>query len=204
MPYFSRSGSLTSFPEVAREVGLDPWALLQEFGLPRRCLDEPDSMVPSESVCRLLEAAAGRSGLEAFGVRMAEARKLSSLGPLGMFAREQPTLRDAVTALAHYARLINESLSISIEESADVAVLREELLVGDVVPVRQATELAVALLFTSPASTSACVIVCVPVQVVFWPGASVVTGHTAAASSWASFTTRPVIVTLPVFVTRNV
>ena len=63
---------------------------------------------------------------------------------------------------------------------------------------------AVALLFTSPASTSACVIVCVPVQVVFWPGASVVTGHTAAASSWASFTTRPVIVTLPVFVTRNV
>ena len=63
---------------------------------------------------------------------------------------------------------------------------------------------AVALLFTSPASTSACVIVCVPVQVVSWPGASVVTGHTAAVSSWASFTTRPVIVTLPVFVTRNV
>jgi predicted alpha/beta hydrolase family esterase/AraC-like DNA-binding protein len=147
MPYFSRSGSLTSFPEVAREVGLDPWALMQEFGLPRRCLDEPDSMVPSESVCRLLEAAASRSGIGAFGLRMAEARKLSSLGPLGMFAREQPTLRDAVTALAHYARIINESLSISIEESADVAILREELLVGDVVPVRQATELAVALLF---------------------------------------------------------
>jgi AraC-like DNA-binding protein len=147
MPYFSRSGSLTSFPEVAREAGLDPMALIQEFGLPRGCLDEPDSMVPSESVCRLLEAAATRSGVEAFGLRMAEARKISSLGPLGMFAREQKTLRDAVTALAHYARILNESLSISVEESGDVAILREEILVGHVVPVRQATELAVALMF---------------------------------------------------------
>ena len=147
MAYFSRSGSLTSFPEVAREAVLDPWALLHEFGLPRSCLDEPDSMVPSESVCRLLEASATRSGIEAFGLRMAEARKLSSLGPLGMFAREQRTLRDAVTALAHYARIINESLHISIEESGDVAILREELLVGEAVPVRQATELAVALMF---------------------------------------------------------
>jgi predicted alpha/beta hydrolase family esterase/AraC-like DNA-binding protein len=147
MPYFSRSGSLTSFPEVAREVGLDPWSLLHEFGLPRGCLDEPDSMVPSDSVCRLLEASATRSGTEGFGLRMAEVRKLSSLGPLGMLAREQRTLRDAVNALAHYARLINESLHISIEESGDVAILREELLVGEAVPVRQATELAVALLF---------------------------------------------------------
>ncbi|MCE3285909.1 MAG: transcriptional regulator, AraC family [Steroidobacteraceae bacterium] len=147
MPYFSRSGSLTSFPEVAREAGLDPISLLQEFGLPRGCLGEPDSMVPSESVCCLLEAAAARSGVEAFGLRMAEARKISSLGPLGMFAREQKTLRDAVTALADYARILNESLSISLEESADVAILREELLVGGVVPVRQATELAVGLLF---------------------------------------------------------
>ena len=63
---------------------------------------------------------------------------------------------------------------------------------------------AVAVLSTVPASTSACVIVCVPVQVVLAPGASVVTGQTAAASSWASFTTRPVSVTLPVLVTRNV
>ena len=62
---------------------------------------------------------------------------------------------------------------------------------------------AVALLSTVPASTSACVIVCVPVQVVLAPGASVVTGQTAAASRFASSTTMPVIVTLPVLVTRK-
>ena len=61
----------------------------------------------------------------------------------------------------------------------------------------------VALLFTSPASTSACVIVCVPVHVVLAPGASVVTGHVAAASSCASLTVTPVTVTLPVLVTTK-
>ena len=62
----------------------------------------------------------------------------------------------------------------------------------------------VALLFDTPALTSACVIVCVPVHVVLAPGASVVTGHTAAASNCASFTTIPVNVTLPVLVTKKV
>jgi AraC-like DNA-binding protein len=148
MPYFIRSGSLTSFPEVALQAGLDPTKLMQEFGLPHGCLAEPDLMVPAESVARLLEAAAARSGLEAFGLLMAESRKVSSLGPLGLFAREQPTLRDAVTALAHYARMLNESLTVSLEEAGDVAVLREEILVGEEVSVRQARELAVGVLFT--------------------------------------------------------
>ncbi len=61
----------------------------------------------------------------------------------------------------------------------------------------------VALLCTLPAATSAAVTVCTPVQVVPAPGASVVSGHVAGASSCASFTTTPVRVTSPVLVTRN-
>ncbi len=62
---------------------------------------------------------------------------------------------------------------------------------------------AVALLFTVPALISAWVIVCVPVQVVLAPGASVVTGQMAAASRLASLIAIPVSVTLPVLVTRK-
>jgi AraC-like DNA-binding protein len=78
---------------------------------------------------------------------MAEERKLSSLGPLGMFVREQPTLRDGIDAFAHYARLLNEALMLTLEESGEVAVLREELLVGNAGSVRQATELAIGVAF---------------------------------------------------------
>jgi hypothetical protein len=60
-----------------------------------------------------------------------------------------------------------------------------------------------ALLFTTPAFTSACVIVCEPVQVVLAPGAKVVAAQMAAALSCASTTAMPVKVTLPVLVTRK-
>ena len=72
-----------------------------------------------------------------------------------------------------------------------------------VVPPPGAVPTAVALLFTVPALISACVMVCVPVQVVDAPGDNVVTGHTAAASNCASLTTMPLKVTLPVLVTKK-
>ncbi len=63
---------------------------------------------------------------------------------------------------------------------------------------------AVAVLLTTPASTSAWVMVCgaVAVQVVAAPGASVVTGQVTAPAV-GSLTTRLVIVVVPVFWTRN-
>jgi AraC-like DNA-binding protein len=145
MSHFVHSGSLTSFAEVVRDAGLDPGRLLDDFGLPRASLDEPDLMIPVDAVASMLEASAQRCGDESLGIKIAEARKVSSLGPLGMFAREQPTLRDAISALSDYGRLINEALVIGTEEDSDVAIVRVELLVGDIGPIRQATELAVGL-----------------------------------------------------------
>jgi AraC-like DNA-binding protein len=147
MTRFTRAGSLSNFYEVARKAGLDGERMLRESGLPRDCMTEPDMMIPMEPVCELLEAAAERSGVEAFGLQLAESRKVSNMGPLGMFAREQPTLREAIAALSHYARLLNEALVLTLEEGEDVAVLREQLIVGHAGSVRQSTELAVGVVF---------------------------------------------------------
>jgi len=142
-----RSGSLTNFAEVARRNGLDAAALLREVGLPLRCLREPELRIPIDSVRRLLETAAERSGVEAFGLLMAETRQLSNLGPIGLLVREQPTVRLAIEALARYSRRLNEALFLTIEESGDVVVLREEVIVGRAAPVRQSTELAIGVVF---------------------------------------------------------
>ncbi len=142
-----RSASLTHYAEVARRVGLDPGAMLREFGLPQRCLHEPDLMVPIDSVRQLLEASAERSGVDGFGLLMAEARRLSNLGPLGLLIREQPTLRLALEAFVRYGRRLNEALLLTIEESGDVVVLREELIAGRSGSVRQSTELAIGVAY---------------------------------------------------------
>jgi AraC-like DNA-binding protein len=142
-----RAASLSKYAEVARRAGLDPQRMLSEFGLPPRCLEEPELRVPLDAVRQLLEASAARSGVEGFGLLMAEGRRLSDLGPLGLLIREQPTLRLALDAFVHYGRQLNEALFLTTEEIGDVVVLREELIVGQSGPVRQSTELAIGVAY---------------------------------------------------------
>jgi len=143
-----RAASLTNFADVARSVGLDPMRLLSEFGLPQRALEDADLKVPIDAVRQLLEAAAERSGVEAFGLLMADTRRLSNLGPVGLLIREQPTLRDALQALRLYTRQLNGALFLTIEEIGDVALIREEIIVGHGGPIRQSTELAIGVVFS--------------------------------------------------------
>jgi AraC-like DNA-binding protein len=147
MPGVIRSASLTNYAEVARASGLDPERMLREFDLPLRCLQEPEIKIPVDAVRRLLESSAERSGVEAFGLRMAETRRLSNLGPLGLVMREQPTLRLAVQKLVGYANRLNAALFLTLEEIGDVIVLREEVIVGGSGSVRQSTELAIGVVF---------------------------------------------------------
>lgn len=141
-----RAASLTHYSEVARAHGLDADRMLVDAGLSPSVLRDPDLKVPAERVGRLLEASAALSGDESFGLRMAETRQLSNLGPVGMLIRDQPTLRESLEVLVRYQVLLNASLSLMVEESAGVVIIREEVMVGQAVPVRQAIELALGVL----------------------------------------------------------
>ena len=142
-----RSASLTNYAEIARKLGLDPARMLAECRLPARCLRDAELKVPIDAVRTLLEASAERSGVEAFGLLMADTRRLSNLGPVGLLIREQPTLRDALQALRLYTRQLNGALFLTIEEIGDVALIREEIIVGHGGPIRQSTELAIGVVF---------------------------------------------------------
>jgi AraC-like DNA-binding protein len=121
--------------------------MLSECGLPARSLQDSELMIPIDAVRGLLEASAERSGVEAFGLLMAESRRLSNLGPLGLLIREQPTLRLALHESVRHGNRLNEALCLTVEEIGDVVVMREELIVGGSGPVRQATELAMGVMF---------------------------------------------------------
>jgi len=144
---FVRSAALTHFAEVAQACGLDPRALLREVGLPGRCLDEPDLKVPAHAVGRLLELAAERGHEPAFGVRMAQSRRLSNLGPLGLLVRDEPTLRAVLDAVVRHIHLHNEALTVHLEQIGSLVVIREELAGERGQPLRQATELVVGVTF---------------------------------------------------------
>ena len=144
MAYFVRSSALTNYVRVAREVGLDPYFQLTKAGIRRPALLDPDVMIAADAVRSLLDSSARDSKVEDFGLRMAETRQLTDLGPLGFAIQGEPTLRKALESIARYLRLQSETVVMDIEEVDELVVIRETLLSDGLDVQRQSIELVVA------------------------------------------------------------
>jgi AraC-like DNA-binding protein len=144
MPRLIRSACLTGYAELARSVGLDPYARLKEVGLDRSCLFDPDIKIPTDPAIQLLENSANATGMEDFGLRLAETRHLSNLGPIALAIRDAATLREALEANIQYQRLHNEGMLLSLVEVGDAVIFKSELITHRSAA-RQATELLVAV-----------------------------------------------------------
>ena len=86
-----RASTLMGFADTARSVGLDPLRMLDAVGIPREALLDPDARISTAAVRDLLELG-GRTA-DDFALRMADRRTPSTMGPVALIAREQPTLR---------------------------------------------------------------------------------------------------------------
>ena len=147
MPSLVRAACLTNYSEVALAAGLTPTRMLLDAGLNPSALHEPDLMIPVERFGQLLQASAAQSGNESFGLCMAESRLLSNLGAVGLLIRDQATLRDSLYMLMRYRSLLNDALSLAVEESGGMVIIREELLAGSAhQPTRQRVELALGVM----------------------------------------------------------
>lgn len=142
-----RAAVLTNYFEVSRAVGLDPLVELRKAGLTRMQLSNRDQQLPSDAVVKLLEISAEDSGCENFGLRLAEARQLSNFGIISLLISHQRTLRDVLHTIGEYRHVLNEALAIHVETAGKTTVVREEVVTDYSRPSRQATELAIGVLF---------------------------------------------------------
>ena len=124
MSHLARSAGLTGFVELASRLNIDPYRIALEAGVPAAALTDPDMQVPARAVSLMFDLAAQRSGDENFALRIAEGRRLSNLGPIGLVVREQPTIRKALGELSRYIWLQNDAYSVHLEEAGDIAILR--------------------------------------------------------------------------------
>ncbi|MGW0177027.1 AraC family transcriptional regulator ligand-binding domain-containing protein [Rhodococcus sp. NPDC003322] len=139
----ARYASLTGYIELARSLSLDPGRLLRSVNLDPAGLDLQDRWVPASAVVRLLELSAAESGRQDFALKLAERRRLSTLGPLSVSLREEPDARSAVRLLIRYQHMYNESLHIRLSERDGLATIRINVDPGEPIAVRQSVELAV-------------------------------------------------------------
>jgi len=142
-----RTASLATYLEVAQHVGLNPHRILRRFGLSTKLLTNPDNLIPLAAGVAMLEASAEEAHCINFGLRMAELRQLSSFGEISLLLSHQSTLREALQTMIEYRHLMNQSLAMYIEDVGHTVVIREEIITDVPILNRQATELAVAVLY---------------------------------------------------------
>ncbi len=119
-----RGSVLGPYAEAAQAVGLDSRHMVEEAGLPLTALEQPDMAIPANAVLSLLKDSSRKSAREDFGLLVADAFKLSTLGPLGLLMREQPTVGEALAAFARYGPQLINTLSLEIEPAEGHMLVR--------------------------------------------------------------------------------
>ncbi len=145
-----RAAVLMDYPVVARRLGLDPTVELRAVGLSLAAIEQPQHLISSDAMVRLLEDSASRTGCPSVGLQLAEMRKLSHFGVVSLLLAHQRTLRDVVQMGLQYLTLMNPSVALHLEDTGKTAVLHHVFLTDQAMPASQATELqaaAIARLF---------------------------------------------------------
>ena len=141
-----RSASLTGYADLVRTLGLDPAELTASVGLDLADLDVPDRWIPGAAAARLLELSARDADCADLGLRMAQLRRLGSLGPISVVLRDQPDLGSALDLLIRYEQAYNEALHLRLAALDDTATLVVWLEFGEPAPTDQALDLVMAVL----------------------------------------------------------
>ncbi len=145
MPAQVRAALLSDLPALALECGFDLSAQLRAAGLAATIIDTPQLFIPADRVALLLESAAGASGCEDLGLRLAARRQVTHLGVSSLVVIQQRTVRAALAMAEQYRHLINETLYVEVEERAGLAIVRCGLALAGAAASRQTAELAVAI-----------------------------------------------------------
>lgn len=145
MPLLIRSACLTGFADLVRSSGLDPVRLLQAVGIDRVCLVNPDIKIRHDAIAALLEDPVVTARIPDLGLRLAEDRRLTNMGPVALAIRNASTVREAMLINIRYLPLHNEAVMLSLETTAEVTVLKTDIMAETHLPGRQCIELAVAV-----------------------------------------------------------
>lgn len=138
-----RAVSLSPYFEVARFAGLDPRQMLRNAGIDPASLADPEYLLDAGRVADLLEDSARTSGCATFGLLMAEARSVASIGAVGLLLKHACTARGVIQAVVEYQQLLADALALSIEELDGAAIIRAEVAPG--IGGRQVTEYLMGL-----------------------------------------------------------
>jgi AraC-like DNA-binding protein len=90
--------------------------LMKRAGIHPRYVEDSELMIPVRLINELFELTALTSGIEDFGLRVAETRGLPDLGPVTLVLREEETFRAALQTLIAFMHLHSDAAYLHLRE----------------------------------------------------------------------------------------
>jgi AraC-like DNA-binding protein len=147
-----RAINLSTYPDVAEALGIDPVPLLAEAGILRSDLQDGDARLPARSAMNLLERSAEVANCDSFGIRLLQGRSFASFGPLTLLLQHLATVREVIETAIAYRRYLSDVIFMALEARSDVSLLTVDLMPAHRMP--QTTDMAVAIGFLLLAGAS--------------------------------------------------
>jgi AraC-like DNA-binding protein len=115
-----RVGAVSAIPALLRQFGVGPPAILNQVGLRRDALDQPQGRIPFAAMCRLYRESAQATGAPHFGLLAGQLWQLSDMGLAGELTLNSPTVGDALRNLARFHRLNSRGGAVFVLERGNV------------------------------------------------------------------------------------
>jgi len=140
-----RTGQFLALPSVLRSLGVEPQALLAEFGLIESFFEDPENTLSMAMVCRLLGRCAERTDCEHFGLLVGQHADASSLGALGYLIRSSATVGDALAALSAHFHTHDRGGVMWVDNDGSYVILGYTLFDAEIGSLDQTMACAIAI-----------------------------------------------------------
>jgi AraC-like DNA-binding protein len=124
-------GSVWAIPDVLRELGAEPAAVLKDAGLEPTLFDDRQNLVSFAARGRLLAHCARATGCQHFGLLVGQRGGLHTVGLVGLLAKYSPDVGTALRNLVGYFRLHLRGAVTSVEVDGEIAMLTYDVLEPD-------------------------------------------------------------------------
>ncbi|RZL23033.1 MAG: AraC family transcriptional regulator [Rhodococcus sp. (in: high G+C Gram-positive bacteria)] len=143
MTMLVRNVALTGYLDFIRAREVDPLPLLRSVGLQAADLLIPYQWIALDAAAQLLELSADATGLEDIGIRLAENRKFTNLGPISVAAQGEPTIRDVLMLLHKYQHIRSDAIDLRVTEVEGIAKVSTDFNITSVDQPKQFPEMTI-------------------------------------------------------------
>ncbi|MFY8274254.1 AraC family transcriptional regulator ligand-binding domain-containing protein [Pseudoalteromonas sp. SSDWG2] len=147
MQDYLRMGALDGFSELIEQLGEEPFSLMQKVNILPGQSSDPDLMVPYASVGKLLELSSQQLNEPCLGARISRVQGLSTIGIVGAYMAQQPTIESALQCGQKFADMHAQGAVLSLTKYDDeLSELMLDIRVNDTQQYPQLVQMSLGLL----------------------------------------------------------